>query len=140
LPIFANTGRTTRDQFCYDAGQNTYTCPQGKTLTAGCKYQTNGKIVTRYQSKATDCRLCPLAKHCLTEKARIKQLYRWQHEAVVERHKERMAQNPQRMKQRGALVEHPFGTRKHRAGMHHFLMRGLEKCRGEFSLMTLASF
>jgi len=31
-----------------------------------------------------------------------------------------------------------FGTLKHRARMHHFLMRGLEKCRGEFSLMTLA--
>jgi hypothetical protein len=31
-----------------------------------------------------------------------------------------------------------FGTLKHRAGMKHFLMRGLEKCRGEFSLMILA--
>jgi hypothetical protein len=41
------------------------------------------------------------------------------------------------MKKRGSLVEHPFGTLKHRAGMHHFLMRGLEKCRGEFSLMAL---
>jgi len=40
------------------------------------------------------------------------------------------------MKTRGSLVEHPFGTLKHRAGMHHFLMRGLEKCRGEFSLMA----
>jgi hypothetical protein len=57
---------------------------------------------------------------------------------VVERHKQRMAQKPSIMKQRGSLVEHPFGTLKSRAGIHHFLMRGLEKCRGEFSLMTLA--
>ena len=42
------------------------------------------------------------------------------------------------MKKRAAIVEHPFGTLKHRAGINHFLMRGLEKCRGEFSLMTLA--
>ena len=41
------------------------------------------------------------------------------------------------MCQRAALVEHPFGTLKHRVGMHHFLMRGLEKCSGEFSLMVL---
>jgi len=57
---------------------------------------------------------------------------------VIERHKERMKQNPHLMKKRGTLVEHPFGTLKHRAGMNHFLMRGLEKCRGEFSLMVLA--
>jgi hypothetical protein len=43
-----------------------------------------------------------------------------------------MAQNSPRMKQRGARVEQPFGTLKNRAGIHHFLMRGLEKCRGEF--------
>lgn len=42
------------------------------------------------------------------------------------------------MKKRAAIVEHPFGTLKHRAEMNHFLMRGLEKCCGEFSLMTLA--
>lgn len=41
------------------------------------------------------------------------------------------------MKTRGQLAEHPFGTLKHRAGMHHFLMRGLEQCRGELSLMVL---
>ncbi len=38
--------------------------------------------------------------------------------------------------QRGGLVEHPFDTLKHCAGLH-FLMRGLEKCRGEFNLMAL---
>ena len=134
----AAQGRFTRDQFRYDAGQNTYTCPQNQTLNPSGKQQKNAKTYTRYQSKATDCRHCPVAKHCLTEKARIKQLYRWEHQAVIDRHKQRMAQKPGIMKQRGALVEHPFGTLKHRAGMHHFLMRGLEKCRGEFSLMTLA--
>ncbi len=41
------------------------------------------------------------------------------------------------MRIRSSLVEHPFGIIKQRAGMKHFLMRGLEKCRGEFSLMVL---
>ena len=48
-----------------------------------------------------------------------------------------MAQASGRMEKRSQLAEHPFGTLKHRAGMHHFLMRGLEKCRGELSLMVL---
>ena len=38
----------------------------------------------------------------------------------------------------GRIVEHPFGTLKNRKGLHQFLMRGLEKCRGESSLMTTA--
>ena len=50
---------------------------------------------------------------------------------------QRMDKNKTSMKKRASLVEHPFGTLKHRAGMHHFLMRGLEKCRGEFSLMVI---
>ena len=41
------------------------------------------------------------------------------------------------MRGRSALVEHPFGTIKRWAGIDHFLMRGLDKCRGEFSLMAL---
>jgi hypothetical protein len=42
------------------------------------------------------------------------------------------------MKKRTVLVEHPFGTLKYRAGINHFLMRGVEKYRAEFSLMVLA--
>lgn len=42
------------------------------------------------------------------------------------------------MRSRGALVEHPFGTLKRRAGWDHFLMRGLNKSQGEFSLMVMA--
>jgi len=37
---------------------------------------------------------------------------------------------------RRTLAEHPFGVLIHRAGMNHFLMRVLGKCRGEFSLMA----
>ena len=67
-----------------------------------------------------------MRKHCLTQKTKLRQIERWEHEAVIERHQERMQENPQAMRQRGALVEYPFGTLKHRAGIHHFLMRGLK--------------
>ncbi|MDO9103447.1 MAG: IS1182 family transposase [Methylovulum sp.] len=127
----AAQGRFTRDQFSYDAEHDQYVCPQGKPLTVrGKPLQKNNKWIIRYQSKAADCSQCPLRERCLAEKATTRQISRWDHEAVAERHQQRMQQNPNRMKQRGAMVEHPFGTLKHRAGMHHFLMRGLEKCRG----------
>ena len=41
------------------------------------------------------------------------------------------------MRRRKALVEHPFGTLKCRAGYRHFLMRGFDKVRGELGLMVL---
>ena len=41
------------------------------------------------------------------------------------------------MRRRSALVEHPFGTLKCRAGYRHFLVRGFNKVRGEWSLMAL---
>lgn len=41
------------------------------------------------------------------------------------------------MSLRAALAEHPFGTIKCRAGYRHFLVRGFDKVRGEWSLMAL---
>ena len=41
------------------------------------------------------------------------------------------------MRRRKALAEHPFGTLKCRAGYRHFLVRGFDKVRGEWSLMAL---
>jgi hypothetical protein len=41
------------------------------------------------------------------------------------------------MRRRSAIVEHPFGTLKCRAGYRHFLVRGFNKVRGEWNLMAL---
>src|ERR1700722_9972363 len=41
------------------------------------------------------------------------------------------------MRRRSAIVQHPFGTIKCRAGYRHFLVRGFNKVRGEWSLMAL---
>jgi transposase len=132
-------GRFPREQFEYDAEQDCYHCPQGNQLTpCGKPHLKNEKWHTRYQSQASECNACPLREQCLGEKSKVKQIQRWEHEAVIERHKERMEHNPQIMRKRGATVEHPFGTIKHRAGMNHFLMRTLKKCQGEFSLMVLS--
>lgn len=134
----AKEGCLTRDQFTYDAEQDCYYCPQGNRLAPrGKPHQKNGKWMTRYTSKAQTCHECLRQDECLGQQSKIKQIQRWEHESVVTRHKMRMEQNPNTMKRRSAIVEHPFGILKQRAGMHHFLMRGLEKCQGEFSLMVL---
>ena len=130
-------GYFTLDEFTYDAEQDCYTCPHGQPLTPyGKAFQKNNKGRMRYASSAKDCRVCPSRGKCFSPKSARRQIQRWEHEEVIERHKARMKQAPDVMKKRSTLVEHPFGVLKHRAGMHHFLMRGLEKCQGEFSLMV----
>jgi hypothetical protein len=130
-------GRFTRDQFTYDADSDTYRCPNGNALKHTGKRRHGVRNFSVYKSLRSACKDCPLRKRCLTETAPYKKLDRWEHEAAVERHKARMGTATGMMKQRSGLVEHPFGTLKFRAGMHHFLMRGLKKCQGEFSLMAL---
>jgi hypothetical protein len=50
----------------------------------------------------------------------------------------RTAQRPDILDRRRETVEHPFGTIKQWMNQGAFLMQGLEKVRGEFSLTALA--
>jgi hypothetical protein len=132
-------GRFTRDQFIYDAENDCYLCPQGERLArCGKLCEQSHRKAWAYKSKRSVCKNCPLRNQCLSEKATTKKIDRWEHESVVDRHREHMKGTSEMMKKRSGYVEHPFGTLKFRAGMHHFLMRGLEKCRGEFSLMAVS--
>ena len=60
-----------------------------------------------------------------------------ENEAVLDRMQARIAQRPDILDQRRETVEHPFGTIKQWMNQGAFLMRGLEKVRGEFSLTAL---
>jgi transposase len=61
-----------------------------------------------------------------------------ENEAVLDRMAARLAQRPGILDRRRETLEHPFGTIKQRMYQGAFLMRGLEKVRGEFSLTALA--
>src|SRR6185503_18154039 len=90
-----------------------------------------------YTSRQADCNACPLRSRCLSARTPTRTVYRWEHEAVLERHRARMKDAPVQMRRRAELAEHPFGTLKCRAGYRHFLVRGFDKVRGEWSLMAL---
>jgi Transposase DDE domain len=63
---------------------------------------------------------------------------RLENEAVLDRMQARLAQRPDVLALRRETVEHPFGSIKEWMNQGAFLMRGLEKVRGEFSLTALA--
>lgn len=145
VPIAQRTGRKraqgcfTHEDFAYHAEADVYRCPAGELLTPakGRKTNTGGRIEVRYVSRKASCDACPLRGRCVTEKAPTRTVYRWEHEEVIERHRARMKDAEMLMRRRAGLAEHPFGTLKCRAGYRHFLVRGFEKVRGEWSLMAL---
>lgn len=61
---------------------------------------------------------------CLPKSVSYRRIPRWEHEDVMDQHRQQMADNPDMMRERSA-------------GMDHFLTQGLDKCGGEFSLMSL---
>ena len=83
------------------------------------------------------CKTCLHRTRCTTNK-NGRSIRRWVHEEVLERTDARVAANPDLIKTRKTLVEHPFGTMKFWNDQGHFLVRGLSSVKGEFSLMALA--
>ena len=63
---------------------------------------------------------------------------RLENEGVLDRMQARLAQRPDVLALRRETVEHPFGSIRQWMNQGAFLMRGLEKVRGEFSLTALA--
>ena len=132
-------GRFGSEDFHHDKATDSYTCPAGQKLVRTGRTTTiRGNRYLIYSPGAKVCGSCPLAPRCLPRTKNSRRINRWEHADVIDRHRQRMAKdNGEVMNLRGSLVEHPFGTLKVWAGVHHFLMRGLAKCRGEFNLMTL---
>jgi transposase len=134
----ASQGRFTHEDFAYDAEAETYRCPAGEVLRPTRKLRTNGaRLEVRYVSRKPVCDACPLRARCVTDQRPTREILRWVDEDVIERHRQRMKGAGALMRRRSGLAEHPFGTLKCRAGYRHFLLRGLDKVRGEWNLMAL---
>jgi transposase len=136
-------GRFSRKDFNYDGAADAYRCPAGKLLRPmegrkkGRLETLSGRIEIRYAGRKAMCGRCRLKARCLPRTATYRTIARWEHEDVLDRHRARMQGADELMRRRSAIVEHPFGTIKCRAGYRHFLVRGFNKVRGEWSLMAL---
>ena len=133
----ANTaqGLYGKESFKYDAPNNCYYCPAGKKLSY--RFSTNelGRAISYYQASACQC--CPLKAKCTRNKGN-RRITRAAFEEVQERMAERVAQNPQLLRRRKALIEHCFGTIKRSLGYDYFLCRGKRQVATEVNLTVLA--
>ena len=67
-----------------------------------------------------------------------RRLRRWVHYPVLERLGERNRGQPELLKERKKLAEHPFGTIKRAMDQGYFLMKGIKKVTTEASFTVLA--
>ncbi len=127
-------GRYSKADFRYDAERNEYVCPAGQRLSYRFDSVENGKTLWVYMRYG--CSSCPLQAKCTTSNA--KRIKRWEHEAVLDAAQAELKNQPEAMRQRKRLVEHPYGTIKHWMGSTHFLMKRLPNVQAEMSLHVLA--
>ena len=96
----------------------------------------DGRPTRKYAT--AQCGTCPIRTRCTRSLRDGRRISRWEDEHVLDVMAERVRDNPQVMKQRKQIVEHPFGTMKRSMNQGYFLMRGLPKVRAEMSLTVLA--
>lgn len=124
----------TKDDFAYDKTTDSYTCPQGESLTFRFAARERERNIKYYAS--VQCRGCPAKHLCTTSPGR--RLTRLVDEDLLDEMAARVKTNRQLMKQRQQLSEHPFGTIKRSMMSSYFLMRGIKKVATEMSLTVLA--
>jgi transposase len=128
-------GLFRKDEFRYDADSDSYVCPAGQRLYPYSSSLLRGLKKINYVNKLA-CDDCEIRSHCT--KGSFRTVSRLENEAVLDRMQARLAKRPAILNQRRETVEHPFGSIKQWMNQGAFLMRGLEKVRGEFSLTALA--
>ncbi|WP_439881002.1 IS1182 family transposase [Pontibacter sp. MBLB2868] len=130
------------EHFAYDHTSDTYTCPEGHTLT------TNGHVYTKHLSRAHPtsfhqyrtkaCKTCAARARCTTAR-NGKLIERNTYTPVFERNRRNIAAQPDLYKRRQAIVEHPFGTLKRQWGYSYVLTKqGMERASADVGLMLVA--
>lgn len=67
-----------------------------------------------------------------------RKIKRWVDQAVIDRLKIRNRGQPELLKQRKTLAEHPFGTIKRGMDQGYFLLKGIKKVSTEIGLTILS--
>lgn len=129
-------------KFTYHEATDTYTCPQGNTLsTKGTwhhKQRTERSQGYQFKKYRTpDCKTCPV-KHLCTGKVKGgREIERSEFAKAVEENAQRYKANKELYRKRQEINEHIFGTIKRKWGYSYTDLNGLEKVNGEHSLICL---
>ncbi len=100
-------GLFTKVDFRYDRTRDSYWCPGDAELTYRFQTVEHGREVKYYATPA--CSSCSIKSQCTRNKDG-RRITRWVEEDLLDDMAERVRENPQIMRRRKEIVEHPFGT------------------------------
>jgi len=113
--------------FQYNREENTYTCPQGQTLTTNGKWYKKSRNhkarkkqppILMQHFKTSACKSCPVYNKCTrSAKKRGRVIERSQYADLIEENRQRVKEKYETYRRRQAIVEHPFGIIKRQWGL-----------------------
>jgi len=120
--------------FIYNKKDNSYICPEGKTLHFAKPIRHHNKEYLLY--KSSNCKSCMYFKTCANGR---KSKYIWVsiHKDFVERMRQKLSTEEAKKiyRLRKITVEPVLGNLTQNLGFREFLLRGIEKVKCEYSLM-----
>jgi transposase len=128
-------GLFAKDDFRYDQEQDCYCCPAGEKLAFRFQTTEKGRDIKYYATSA--CASCAIKDQCTRNKGG-RRITRWVDEDLLDEMERRVRGEPEKMKLRKRLAEHPFGTIKHHWDQGHFLTRKLPNVGAEMALTVLS--
>jgi len=127
------------ENFTYNEKENTFTCPQGHTLTTnGTWHKTdNGSRFQQYKTRK--CKGCAVREKCTKAKKNGKIVQRRQFAANIEANRQRIENNKSTYKKRQAIVEHPYGTIKRQWGFSYIMTKKtIQRASADVGFMMIA--
>jgi hypothetical protein len=126
----ASRGVWSVDQFKYDAQNNCFTCPQGKTL----KYRGPSGRQIGYRASAKDCSVCPDKSLCANDKSRVVSVHA--NNDVLQLVRKQMETQEHRISQKfRKRIESLFAEAKVQMGLRRMKFRGRQTI-AEQALLT----
>ena len=126
-----------KSRFTYLPEKDIYYCPEGKEL----KFYKRRNDKYRKNLKIYKCFSCPTCSHRLEcTKSKYRTITRHEREELQEKMRAKLSTEIGKKKyyERMNMVESIFGYFKKNLKFKQFSLRGLEKVRGEFSLLCIA--
>jgi len=125
--------------FDYKPETDTFECSQGRPLEPVAKGRYNKtKDVYMDHYRGTDCTECPVAGECTKAADGVRTLTVFHGAEWREQYRQQLTSRygRERIAERKALVEHPFGTLRYWMGQLPLKLRGLKKVQTEIHLYT----
>jgi transposase/IS5 family transposase len=131
-------GKFSADDFRYEESEDCFICPAGQRLKYIYSRIRDGVRKRIYRCARSKCRVCDYKMGCTKDKYRALEISEvWKSEQAMKQ-KLSSAEGAALYGRRKVLVEPVFGNMKFNLGFGRFLLRGLERVKGEFLLMCIA--